>query len=425
MTVEIQAPEGESISERPAHWRKENYIPVRKAELVELLASQAELPAEERSDFRQFCRLLESIYHHEYRAQLEALKNAYAPFDPDSDTQSSAVSPPAQAGQVDALFDKFVWLLERANFVRLSRADISAALGAASEWGLKLTIDFELFERLEVFARGDVVGRRERRRWRNLMRAEEVDVPIYQRLVIICRLREHPHLDARSSPHHVYIKTFKNIPKIDLDMLLPGSRIKMSLFDQGKIFLPTVSGLVITGWKLFQGAVVVAVAGFYGLLTYLGLMAGTLGYGVKSFFGYLRTQQKYQLNLTRSLYYQNLDNNAGVLFRLLDEAEEQECREAFLAYYFLWRRAGSEGWTSEELDREIEAFLLREAELNIDFEVGDALAKLRRLQLIAQTPDGRWRAATIEQASSDLKQSWNRLFNPDLPAAPDAAANAA
>ena len=34
--------------------------------------------------------------------------------------------------------------------------------------------------------------------------------------------------------------------------------------------------------------------------THLGL-AGTLGYGVKSFFGYLRTQQKYQLNLTRSL----------------------------------------------------------------------------------------------------------------------------
>lgn len=425
MTVEIQAPEGESISERPAHWRKENYIPVRKAELVELLASQAELPADERPDFREFCRLLESIYHHEYRAQLEALKNAYAPFDPDADTQTPAVSAPAQAGQVDALFDKFVWLLERANFVRLSRADISAALGAASEWGLKLTIDFELFERLEVFARGDVVGRRERRRWRNLMRAEQVDVPIYQRLVIICRLREHPHLDARSSPHHVYIKTFKNIPKIDLDMLLPGSRIKMSLFDQGKIFLPTVSGLVITGWKLFQGAVVVAVAGFYGLLTYLGLMAGTLGYGVKSFFGYLRTQQKYQLNLTRSLYYQNLDNNAGVLFRLLDEAEEQECREAFLAYYFLWRRGGAEGWTSEQLDREIEAFLLREAELNIDFEVGDALAKLRRLQLIEQTPDGRWRAAAIEQALSDLKRSWNRLFNPESPATPDGAANAA
>ena len=422
MSVELQAPAGENIPERPVHWRRENYIPVRKAELVAALASQAELPPAERDGFRQLCRLLESLYHHEYRGQLEALKDAYAPFDPDADTQSpAAFEHPGRQAQLDALFDKFVWLLERANFMRLSQSDISAAMGAASDWGLRLSIDFSLFERLEVFARGDVVGRRQRRRWRNLWRAEEVDVPIYQRLVIICRLREHPHLDSRSSPHHVYIKTFKNIPKIDLDMLLPGSRIKMSLVDQGKIFLPTVSGLLITGWKLFQGAVVVAVAGFYGLLTYLGLMAGTLGYGVKSFFGYLRTQQKYQLNLTRSLYYQNLDNNAGVLFRLLDEAEEQECREAFLAYYFLWRRAGTEGWTSQRLDEEIEGFLLRGAELNVDFEIGDALAKLLRLQLIEEVSPGRWRAAPIERALASLSRSWSRLFDTPAPESPGAA----
>jgi hypothetical protein len=152
------------------------------------------------------------------------------------------------------------------------------------------------------------------------------------------------------------------------------------------------------------------VAGVYGMLTFLGLLAGTLGYGVKSFFGYLRTQQKYQLNLTRSLYYQNLDNNAGVLFRLLDEAEEQECREAFLAYYFLWRHAGAEGWTSERLDGEIESFLEREIDVKVDFEVGDALAKLRRLQLIEEQAPGCWRAMPIERALSALDRCWDDLF---------------
>ena len=72
---------------------------------------------------------------------------------------------------------------------------------------------------------------------------------------------------------------------------------------------------------------IAAAAGIYGILAVVGV---TAGYGVKSFFGYLRTKQKYQLNLTESLYYQNLDNNAGVLCRLLDEAEEQENREAVL-----------------------------------------------------------------------------------------------
>jgi hypothetical protein len=411
MSVELKTPPGEAIAERPPHWRRENFIPVRRAELVDLLAKQPGLSAAEQSDFRQFCRLVECLYHYEFHQELEDLKNAYAPFDPDADTQAvAAANPPAAERQLDGLFEKFVWLLQRANFVRLSQTDVAAAAEAASDWGLQLSVDFDLFERLEVFARGDVVGRRERRRWRNLMRREQVDVPIYQRLVIICRMRDGRHLDSRSSPHHVYIKTFKNIPKIDLDMLLPGSRVKMSLFDRGKIILPTVSGLAITGWKLFQGAVVVAVAGVYGLLTFLGLLAGTLGYGVKSFFGYLRTQQKYQLNLTRSLYYQNLDNNAGVLFRLLDEAEEQECREAFLAYYFLWRHTSAEGWTSERLDGEIESFLEREIDVKIDFEVGDALAKLRRLQLIEESTPGCWRAMPIERALAALDRCWDDLF---------------
>jgi hypothetical protein len=294
--------------------------------------------------------------------------------------------------------------------VRLTHADIAATLSSASDWGLRLKVDFDVFERLEVFARGDIVGRRARRRWRSLFRPEQVEVPIYQRLVIICRLRDHRGVDSQVSPHHVYLKTFKNIPKLDLDMLLPGSRVKMSLFDQGKILLPTVSGVAIAGWKLFQGAVVAAAAGVSGALSHMGLLAGTLGYGVKSFFGYLRTQQKYQLNLTRSLYYQNLENNAGVVFRLLDEAEEQECREAFLAYYFLWRYAGAVGWTSSQLDAEIEAYLNREIGIDVDFEVADGLAKLERLSLVEATSEGRWRAISIERALSTLDRLWDNLF---------------
>ncbi len=406
------APPGEDIPEHPQHWRRENYIPVRKAELADLLAREAELSAEERSAFRQFCQLLESVFHYEFHAQLEALKNAYAPFDPDSDTNPIEPLDDAEcARRIDAVFKQLVWLLERANFVRLSREDIALALGTASEWGLVLKVDFEAFEQLEVYARGDIVGRRARRRWQTLFRPEQVEVPIYQRLIIVYRFRGDHCTDSRVSPHHVYLKTFKNIPKLDLDMLLPGSRVRMSLLDQGKILLPTVSGVAIAGWKLFQGAVVVAAAGVYGLLSYATLLVGTLGYGVKSFFGYLRTQQKYQLNLTRSLYYQNLDNNAGVVFRLLDEAEEQECREALLAYYFLWRRAGSEGWSSERLDREIEAYLDHEIGIAVDFEVADALAKLERLSLAEQCSPGCWRAVPIERALVALDRLWDNLFS--------------
>jgi hypothetical protein len=146
------------------------------------------------------------------------------------------------------------------------------------------------------------------------------------------------------------------------------------------------------------------------LLTLLGLLGGTLGYGVRSFYGYLNTKQKYQLNLTESLYYQNLDNNAGVLFRLLDEAEEQETREAMLAYYFLWRVAPATGWTSPQLDSQIETYLREAIGRDIDFEVGDALEKLVRLGVARTLSDGRLQVLPIDEAIAKLQTACGQLL---------------
>jgi hypothetical protein len=226
----------------------------------------------------------------------------------------------------------------------------------------------------------------------------------------------------------VFIKLFKDIPKPDLEMLLPGTRVKMSLKDRIKIIMPTVSGVAVSVYKAFKGALLAAAAGAYGVLAVLGV---TCGYGVKSFHGYLQTKQKYQLNLTESLYYQNLDNNAGVLSRLLDEAEEQENREAVLAYYFLWQArdvrgstADELGWkirdqqsnfsacgfTADELDKRIEQFLSECLGRPIDFEVDDALAKLIRMNLVRQDADGRYMARSLTEALETLDYAWDNYF---------------
>ena len=58
--------------------------------------------------------------------------------------------------------------------------------------------------------------------------------------------------------------------------------------------------------------------------------------------------------------------------RLLDEAEEQQCRETYLAYFCLWRFAPPQGWTAEQLDDYVEMYLEGAAGLKVDFEVGGA-----------------------------------------------------
>ncbi len=389
---------------------REQFIPLRKADLVERLASSAELSPADAQRFRQFCALVQASIHHEFHRTLEALKDAYAPFDPDADTRPGAELSP---GELDArrqtLFERFDWLLERGNFVRLAEREINQALADRSQWGLNLAVDFEIFDRLELYCRGDVVVERSRRRLVKGFRTEAVAVPMYRRLVLIFHLRPLSEISEYLDTQGVHIKLFKDIPKADLEMLLPGTSVRMSLVDQAKIMLPTLSGVSIATWKIVQSAFIVAAAGFYSSLAFLSLIGGTVGYGIRSFFGYLNTKQKYQLNLTQSLYYQNLDNNAGTLYRLVDEAEEQENRETILAYYYLWRMRPAEGWSGDELDGQVESRLRVEAGSDVDFEVADALAKLQRMGLADSSSDGKWKAVSIDQAIVTLKSRWATL----------------
>ena len=158
-----------------------------------------------------------------------------------------------------------------------------------------------------------------------------------------------------------------------------------------------------------RSAVVLTFAGAYGILGFIGFVGGTIGYGVKSFFGYLRTKDKYQADLTRNLYYQNLDNNAGVLFRLLDEVEEQEFREAILAYALLQQPLHPNGMTPEELDEAAERLLFAATDMHVDFEVCDAIKKLKRLELV-QERNGYLKAVPVYIAQMRLDAMWDSFY---------------
>lgn len=400
---------------------REHYIPLRKSDLVARLAADPSLELDDRASLLQLCKLLEATIHHHYHDRLESLKEAYAPFDPDADPRPLAEIDAVERNILaERLFSQFSELLERANYRRLTRADLEAAMAAASDWSVNVHVDLDIFDQLEVFVRGDVVGKKPIRRLRNAFRVEQLDIPTYQRLAVIFRLKPEAAVSQLDSAA-VVLKLFKNIPKADVEMLLPGTQVRMTLFDQGKILLPTVSGVGLTLIKLIHGAATLTTASLQGMLAFLGLVGGTVGYGVKSFLGYLRTRDKYHLNLTRSLYYQNLDNNAGVLFRLLDEAEEQEFRETLLGWWLL-RDFRDFGATEQQLDESAERWLCKRCALHVDFEVNDALEKLLRLGLAERLPAAnrtapRYRAVAIAEVLEMLDRAWDNAFRYHQPEA--------
>lgn len=389
---------------------REHFIPLRPADLVQKLADDPAVTIFDRQQFRQFCQLVEATIHHEYHSRLAELKTAYAPFDPDSDAAALyELSNEDRSARCRRLFDRFDALLQRANYRRLTREQLDVALRTPTDDGLTLHLDLAIFERLEIYSRGDCRLPRVSRSWRNFWNGDEKLVPTFRRLAIIFRLKHKtPHtapLDTRA----VVLKLFKNIPQQDVETLLPGANIRLGWIEQAKIVLPTLSGVGLTIFKLLKGAAAVAFASLYGLLAFLALISGVIGYGMRSFYGYLRTREKYQLSLTRSLYFQNLDNNAGVLYHLVNEAEEQEFREVVLAYWLLWR-GGMQSSRAVELDKAAEMWLQDRCGLAVDFEVSDALAKLQRLGLAEQSATGRWRAIAIETALQALDSAWDQQF---------------
>ena len=103
---------------------------------------------------------------------------------------------------------------------------------------------------------------------------------------------------------------------------------------------------------------------------------------------------------------------------LLDAAEEEEGKEAVLAYHFL--RTADGPLTAAELDGRIEEWFTRRWDATFDFEVADGVDKLRRLRLVDDDGRGRLTAVSLDDAKRRLDETWDGLFAYD--AAPPAGA---
>jgi Protein of unknown function (DUF3754) len=387
-------------------WGREHYIPLKTQELIAYLVDRQREKGSDSEALERLFRQIVSLIHQQYRKHHEQLVLLYHDFDPDADETPSQIDVPIFGSKEERdlacrkLFSEVADSLEYANYRRLKPREIQQALNVASYWGVRLKIRFSSFRRLEVYGRGDIIAKRTKRDWYRLFRAIEVDVPIYQRLVVIFRTKELQNLPELLDPDCVHVRMFKNIPKLDVDMMLPGSQIKMTWMDTGKIGVPTLWGLMMLASKIAKSIGLLAFLGavkFFGSFVFvIAIVIASLFYGVKSVLSYTTAKRRYQLNVARNLYYQNLDNNLGALLRIEEESEQQESCEAILAYFVL-NNSTSESLSSEQVDREAEGILNAVTGIDIDFDVEDALRDLAGMGIVRLTSEG-WVGSGVEEA---------------------------
>lgn len=404
--------------------KKFRFIPYRRQDIVEMCLHEGTL-GESEEGFRQLSCMLDHIFHFEFHRVAEALKNAYAEIDPDADTQPS----PVPAAKSDEPFIQLLdGLLEKANYERVTEADLNQALSESSLFKIRLHVDFADFSEVSLFTRGQSNRRETLKTWFGLHR-RMIEFVNFERIVVYIRMRDDyqsaRHEFAGCRPGATLLKLFRNVPKADLEMLFPNTQVRMRLMDKLLIGVPAlVSGGVVLTTKLGASLVLLgSLLGYWlGLnqqpaeLNQAGIMvllAGAValgGYLWKQFSNFKNRKLRFMQALTQNLYFKNLDNNAGVFHRLVNDANEEESKEAILAYYFLLQSPAA--LTRAALDQGIEGWFASRWNCELDFEIDDALHKLLVLGLVEESESG-LSAVSIEQGIGILDRRWDNYFVPD------------
>jgi len=419
--------------------RRARFIPFRRHDIVAMCLAEGALAGADAEAFRLTASMVASLVHHEFHVRLESLKDAYAPVAGDADTR--LIHPPIDGarppGHPGDLVKSLSVVLERGNFETVTRKELHAALTQESLFRVRLAVNYDDFEEVLVFKRGETLRTERIRRWFGL-RKRDIAFVNYDRVLIYVRFKDAAHFRRRKRknlpfvPGSVFIKMFQNIPRADVEMLFPNAAVRMKITDKLAIGVPALlSGALIAATKLGATAVLIgALIAFWvgwrkdevqlDQAALLGLAAGLFaigGYLWRQFSNFRNRKIKFLKLLADNLYFKKLDTNAGVFHRLIDAAEEEECKEVTLAYFFLLTaRAPLAG---RDLDRLVEGWFRDKWACDLDFDLDDALRKLLRLGL-AEREGGAHRAVALDEAQRRLDRIWDDFFH--APPAPAAAA---
>lgn len=405
-------PSEEELTDNGAPLPREAFVPLHTTDLVDYLSQQPELHGHEHVEFRNLASLILALLHHVYRQRHEQLTYTYAPMDPDRDTLLLSMPVEAERDRMCSdLIARLEGALKRANYHRLSQQEIERAMSAASRWGVRMRVDFQALNRIEVYARGNIIGQKAFRNWRRLLRLELIEVPLYQRLVVIFRT-EPTSRDGRFDSRCLYLRMFKNIPQQDVDMVLPATKVKMSWWDHSSILLPSLYAIATTLWRTLRYVVLLTVVGLLKTAALVVLVIFAFLYGLKSMFTYtVNTRRRYHLNVAQNLYYQTLDNNAGAMLRLLEEGEQQEACEAVLAYFAAAiSLRDRDRVTLAQIDAECHRLVHEATGVDVDFDIEEAARQLLHLGLLRACGDY-WYAKPLSEANRQLDQIWDHWFN--------------
>lgn len=387
---------------------REAFIPYRRTDIIKLCLEDGQLSAADAEKFQDFCQILSGYYHFRFHKTLEIIKDNYVPFNPNADVQPLTQPTFDQYDEMESkVVDAFQHILERANYILLPESIVQRALGKKSLIDLKTQVDFDDFERFCCYYQGDIDQKISVKKF--FFWQEEKTINILERIVLLIKFKEAAYFRAKKvkieelnfTPGKMYVYFYKNIPKLDIDLLFPNVVTSMTWKDRLLFGIPAIGAaiplvlkalpnllLLITAILLvFNASSLVELLDVEedNIRDVMPILVATLSLGIalggfafKQYTNYKNKKIKFQKDVTDTLFFKNLANNASVFQMLIDMAEEEECKEIILVYYHLL--TSPTPLTPKQLDSRIETWMERKLGIRINFDIHGPLNNLQDIR---------------------------------------------
>jgi hypothetical protein len=419
----------------PTERRRERFIPVTRFGLIEKLTEPQVWPEgpAQAAEARRFFRYIDYWRQQQYNAKLFDLDQCYEPFSPDSDLISTRTYSEAELA---AMRHKVVAgvedLLVRANYERVNPHELDVIMTPDSAYGLDLHVDMDAFEEIIIYRRGMARTTNAKRSIAKFGRKHEVEVPIFQRLFILFKLKPfdlrvknvmarnniersdaerrvkkmRAHLPESIKDDRIYLKLFKNIPCTDLEMVFPNTQVRFRPFDKLKLGVSAGGGL---------GMGAVGAAGKIALLATnplaaAGAVLGLGGVAARQASAFVNQKQKYMVTMARNLYFHSMADNRGVILKIAARGAEEDIKEEILLYSVLAKEKASRA-DMPAIDQAIEHYLLRTFGVTVDFEIDDALDRLIRDGIVTEAADGTFKTLAPAAAAAKIDAMWDQFLD--------------
>ncbi|WP_315805811.1 TMEM143 family protein [Bradyrhizobium sp. SZCCHNS3002] len=406
--------------------RRDRFIPIRKSEVLDAVISHGGLDDTQSADLRRLAQMLGAILHHEYFDELDRLRDAYFDFDPEVPAGRHR-SPEELDAAYRSLADEVVQVLGEANFIEISHAEIERAFAEHALVRVKLKASISDYRAVRMFRRGQHQETIEVPMLYGLRRRKH-EIEVYDDIILMVATRpDEPTRTKRKTAAWrgrnkirggaVLFKYFRHIARFDLEALLPNVRVVMGLREQLTLGVPALVGGVPILLKLASTLTVLfIVAGFYLGLSgtvhdndteqALAALSGLFALGafiLRQWGNFHRRSLIHQKQVTDNIYFRNVNNNSGIFNYLIGEAEDQDWKEAVLAYGGLL--LASVPLSRAALGSHVEELLQQMFGLGRAFNIDEALIRLREFGLISGGDDA-LSALPLPDAIVQLERVW-------------------